>query len=76
MRPVKMIWLWQARERRGLTQTRLAEILGKPQSFIAKLESGAKDDVTRTEAVALGKALGVDPLSIRFGRRLDEELAS
>ncbi len=34
--------LKQARKARGITQMQLAEALGRPQSFIAKIESGER----------------------------------
>ncbi|MCK7227585.1 helix-turn-helix domain-containing protein [Enterobacter asburiae] len=34
--------LKKARKARGITQAQLAEALGKPQSFIAKVESGER----------------------------------
>lgn len=66
---VKRIWLCDARRRKKLTQSQLAERIGKPQSFISKLEIGEKTDPTMSEVVALGRELGVDPLRLRFGRR-------
>ena len=66
-RSMKHIYLVTARKRRKLTQAELGRRIGKPQSFIAKLELGTKPDVTRDEAVALGRELDIDPLAIRFG---------
>ncbi|HIC2830924.1 TPA: helix-turn-helix domain-containing protein, partial [Enterobacter hormaechei] len=34
--------LKKARKEKGITQAQLAEALGKPQSFIAKVESGER----------------------------------
>ncbi|EKI0252626.1 helix-turn-helix transcriptional regulator [Enterobacter asburiae] len=34
--------LKKARKEKGITQVQLAEALGKPQSFIAKVESGER----------------------------------
>jgi transcriptional regulator with XRE-family HTH domain len=34
--------LKQAREQKGLTQKQVAELLGKPQSFVSKCESGER----------------------------------
>ncbi|MEG1214247.1 MAG: helix-turn-helix transcriptional regulator [Leclercia sp.] len=52
-----------ARKGRGITQTQLAEALGKPQSFIAKVESGERRlDVV--EFVHLAKLIGADALMI------------
>ena len=55
--------LRQAREAAGLTQTEVAERLGKPQSYVAKTESGERRlDVV--EFVALVQALNADPASL------------
>lgn len=55
--------LKQAREAAGLTQVAVAERLGKPQSYVAKTESGERRlDVV--EFVALAQALGADPASM------------
>jgi transcriptional regulator with XRE-family HTH domain len=66
---MKRIWLRDARLKADLTQAELAKRLGKPQSFISKLERGENEDPTISEVVALAKALGIDPLALRFGRR-------
>lgn len=65
---MKRIWLKRARKRARLTQAQLAAKIGKHQSFIAKLETGAKAEPTVSEAQALGAALHVDPLALRYGR--------
>lgn len=50
--------LKKARKEKGITQVQLAEALGKPQSFIAKVESGERRlDVV--EFVHLAKLLGL-----------------
>jgi transcriptional regulator with XRE-family HTH domain len=64
---MKRIPLKTARKRAELTQAALAAKIGKPQSFIAKLETGVKKEPLASELVALGKALGVDPLALTFG---------
>lgn len=52
--------LKKARKEKGITQAQLAEELGKPQSFIAKVESGERRlDVV--EFVHLARLVGVDP---------------
>lgn len=52
--------LIEARKRQGVTQAVLAERLGKPQSFVAKVEQGARRlDVV--EFYALARALGLSP---------------
>ena len=51
--------LKKARKDKGITQAQLAEALGKPQSFIAKVESGERRlDVV--EFVHLAKRVGAD----------------
>ena len=60
--------LIDAREQSGLTQQDVADRLGKPQSYIAKLEGGERRlDVV--EFVALVKAMKAEP-SVLFGRLL------
>ncbi len=55
--------LKNARKARGITQAQLAEALGKPQSFIAKVESGERRlDVV--EFVHLARLVGVEPENI------------
>nr|WP_318383753.1 helix-turn-helix transcriptional regulator [uncultured Enterobacter sp.] len=52
--------LKQARKDRGMTQAKLAEALGRPQSFIAKVENGERRlDVV--EFVHLARLLGIKP---------------
>ena len=51
--------LKKARKEKGITQAQLAEALGKPQSFIAKVENGERRlDVV--EFVHLARLVGVD----------------
>lgn len=52
-------YLAKVRDDRGFTQTGLAEILGKPQSFVSKYESGERRlDVI--EFLAVCEALKLD----------------
>lgn len=52
--------LVQARTSRGLTQTEVAERLGRPQSFVSKYERGERRlDVV--EFLEVAKAIGIDP---------------
>jgi transcriptional regulator with XRE-family HTH domain len=52
--------LIEARLARGLTQTVLAQQLGRPQSYVSKFERGERRlDVI--EFLEVTKALGVDP---------------
>lgn len=51
--------LKQARKAQGITQMQLAEALGRPQSFIAKIESGERRlDVV--EFVHLARLVGLN----------------
>lgn len=51
--------LKQARVRRNITQTAIATALGRPQSFIAKVENGERRlDVV--EFIRLAQILGMD----------------
>lgn len=51
--------LRDARIKKGITQVKLAEALGRPQSFIAKLENGERKlDVV--EFALIAHLLGVD----------------
>ena len=47
----------------GLTQQKLAEELGKHQSFVAKYERGDRR-VDVTEFITICRALGTDPIRI------------
>jgi transcriptional regulator with XRE-family HTH domain len=52
-----------ARKDRGFRQQELAEGIGRPQSFVAKYEGGARRlDVV--EFIQVAQALGVDPKRI------------
>lgn len=52
-----------ARKDRGVTQTQLAEALGKPQSYVSKVESGERRlDVA--EYIEWCRALSVPPNQI------------
>ena len=52
-----------ARRKAGLTQHEVAERLGRPQSFVAKVEGGERRlDVI--EFVDLVRALGADPVKL------------
>ncbi|MGG7445364.1 helix-turn-helix domain-containing protein [Kosakonia oryzendophytica] len=55
--------LKKARKERGITQVQLAEALGRPQSFIAKIESGERRlDVV--EFVHLARLVGLEPADV------------
>jgi transcriptional regulator with XRE-family HTH domain len=49
-----------ARLRAGIKQSELAEKLGRPQSFVAKVESGERR-IDFVETLAFCSVLGVDP---------------
>lgn len=60
MLPLLCAVLAASRREAGLTQAQLAERLGKPASFIAKIEIGERRlDVV--EFTAIAKALNMDP---------------
>lgn len=52
--------LVEARRAQGLTQAVLAARLGKPQSFVAKIE-GRERRIDVVEFCALAKAMGLEP---------------
>ena len=61
--------LVEARKAAGLTQTQVAERLGKPPSYIAKIEIGERR-VDVLEFLDLAAAVGFDP--VEFLRLLRE----
>ncbi|WP_436893186.1 helix-turn-helix domain-containing protein [Siccibacter turicensis] len=55
--------LKSARKARGITQVELADALGRPQSFIAKIENGERRlDVV--EFMHMARMLGIDAAGI------------
>jgi len=52
--------LLDARHKAGLTQQEVADRLGKPQSYVAKVE-GNERRIDVVEFIALANALGIDP---------------
>jgi transcriptional regulator with XRE-family HTH domain len=50
----------EARKAAKLTQAKLAELLDKPQSYVAKYENGERR-IDVVEFLFITKALGVDP---------------
>lgn len=55
--------LINARKRQGLTQQAVADLLGKPQSFVSKYESGERRlDVV--EFIQIAKALQENPVHL------------
>lgn len=58
--------LLDARSNAGLTQQEVADRLGKPQSYVAKVERNERR-IDVVEFIALAKALGVDPARLFSG---------
>ncbi|MBZ0164548.1 MAG: helix-turn-helix transcriptional regulator [Notoacmeibacter sp.] len=52
--------LLEARQKAGLTQQEVANRLGKPQSYVAKVE-GAERRIDVVEFIVLAKAIDADP---------------
>ena len=52
-----------ARKDAGVVQQELADKLGKPQSFVAKVEGGERR-IDVIEFIAIAKAIGRDPLRL------------
>lgn len=52
-----------ARKQAGLTQRDLADRLGKPPSFVAKIETGERR-LDIVEFIAIARALGVRPADL------------
>lgn len=55
--------LVESREKAGLTQRDLAERLGRPHSYVAKIEGGERR-VDVIEFIALARALKLDPMKL------------
>lgn len=55
--------LKKERRKAGLTQVHVAQLLGRPQSFVAKVESGDRRLET-LEFVAYCRLIRTDPLSL------------
>lgn len=51
--------LTRARKTAGLTQSQLAERLNRPQSFVAKYETGERV-IDAVELVAISREIGID----------------
>lgn len=58
-----IVALVEARHTAGLTQVELANALGKPQSFVSKIERGERR-IDLVEFCALADAMGVDRSSL------------
>lgn len=55
--------LTEARIATGLTQQAVADKLGRPQSFIGKIESGARN-IDVIEFIEVAHALEIDPVKL------------
>jgi transcriptional regulator with XRE-family HTH domain len=55
--------LKQARKDAGMVQQELADTLGKPQSFVAKVERGERR-IDVIEFIAITRAMGGDPVRL------------
>lgn len=62
--------LLRARKQAGLTQQQLADRLGKPQSYVAKVERGERR-IDPVEFVLIARALGQSPETL-FGAFVEE----
>ena len=56
-------FLIEARKRKGLTQTQVAERLGKPQTFVSKYERG-KRRLDIVEFLEVANVLELDPCHV------------
>ena len=63
--------LRQSRKDAGIVQQDLADKLGKPQSFVAKIERGERR-IDVIEFVAIARAIGSDPVRL-LKRYLDQK---
>lgn len=55
--------LREARHNAGVTQQQLAERLGKPQSYVAKVEGGERR-IDVIEFIAFARAIGANPSAL------------
>jgi transcriptional regulator with XRE-family HTH domain len=55
------VLLVEAREAADVTQVELGERLGRPQSFVSKIERGLRN-VDVIEFIEIARAIGVDPI--------------
>jgi transcriptional regulator with XRE-family HTH domain len=63
----------EAREKAGLTQQVLAKRLGRPQSFVAKYETGERR-IDLIEFLSIARTIGTDP--VRILRALQRQVRS
>ncbi len=59
----------EKRRQQGVTQSQLAEKLGRPQSFVSKYENGERR-IDLIEFMEIAAALGIDP--VKFVRDFQE----
>lgn len=55
--------LREARLKAGMRQVDVAKVLNRPQSYVAKIESGERK-IDFIEVLEFTKALGLDPVSL------------
>lgn len=73
--------LVEARAQSGLTQTQLAERIGRDQTFISLIERGQRR-VDVIEFIGLAKALGLDPAElfrsvlVRIGQEAESDVSA
>lgn len=65
--------LIEARQKQSMTQTQLAEKLGRPQSFISKYENGERR-IDLVEFLEIADALMIDPVDFIRRLQLEKEL--
>ncbi len=58
--------LTKARKDAGITQAELAALLGRPQSFVSKIESGERR-IDVIEFLQVSKLVGFDPCALLQG---------
>lgn len=68
--------LRQVRQEAGLTQAKLAGLLGKPQSFVSKYESGERRlDVLELREICVAVGISLESFIIRLEGSLDSAMA-
>jgi len=68
--------LRQVRQEAGLTQAKLAGLLGKPQSFVSKYESGERRlDVLELREICVAAGISLESFIIRLEGSLDSAMA-
>jgi len=68
--------LRQVRQDAGLTQAKLAGLLGKPQSFVSKYESGERRlDVLELREICVAAGISLESFASRLEGSLDSAMA-